>query len=145
MFSAALVSQETAYRMTEHFSNVLVGVATAPQAQISALPLMGAEERKLTIETFNATDAPVRVATVHGLFEASAAAQPQASCIISAAGKLSYAQVRPCCTCRLMESTCALNTPVPVYFVLLPTADVPKSSVLVMCRSMSVPTSLRII
>jgi non-ribosomal peptide synthetase component F len=80
--------------MTRHFKMLLAGAVAAPLKQLSRLPLMGTEERKLTIETFNATDAPVRSATVHGLFEASAALRPKARCLVGSSSRLSYSEVR---------------------------------------------------
>jgi non-ribosomal peptide synthetase component F len=79
--------------MAQHFSQLLAGLAADPQERLSHVPLMSAEERQLTIETFNATNAPVRQATVHGVFEASAAAQPSACCLLGDGVRLSYSQV----------------------------------------------------
>ena len=79
--------------MARHFSQLLAGVAANPHERLSCVALMGAEERKITIETFNATSAPVRQASVHGVFEASVAAQPSACCLLGDGGKLSYGQV----------------------------------------------------
>ena len=93
VFSAALVRNKTAQRMTEHFSTLLAGVAASPQERISRLPLMSPDEHTLTLHTFNATDAPIRPATVHSVFEAIAAAQPEACCLVGAASELSYGEV----------------------------------------------------
>ena len=96
VFSNALISEAGAQRMAQHFSNLLAAVVAAPQQPVSQLQLMGPAELDLTVRTFNATDTPLSTSTVHGLFEATAAAQPKDRCLISMASELSYMQVGSC-------------------------------------------------
>lgn len=92
--------------MAEHFSNLLESIAATPSANVSSLQLMSAHEHELTLRTFNATDTPLSTATVHGLFEATAAAQPHDVCLLSPTSQLSYAQVR----CILISSSCSVDS-----------------------------------
>ena len=79
--------------MAEHFSNLLAAVVATPQQAVSQLQLMSVAEEQITIREFNATDAPLSAATVHGLFEATAAAEPERCCLSWASGELPYGQV----------------------------------------------------
>ena len=88
-----MTTSDTAKRMAKHFSQLLAGIAANPQHRLSSVSLMSAEEQELTIEKFNATNAPVRQITVHATFEARAAAQPAACCLVGNGASLSYGQV----------------------------------------------------
>ncbi len=93
VFSAAMTTSDSAKRMAQHFSQLLAGIAANPQHRLSSIPLMSPEEQELTIEKFNATNAPVRQITVHGTFESRAAVQPAACCLVGDGGSLPYGQV----------------------------------------------------
>ena len=94
VFSSALITEDGAQRMAQHFSNLLSSVVTAPQEAVSRLGLMDAAERELTMRTFNATDAPLSTATMHSLFEATVVTQPDDCCLVGATAELSYIQAR---------------------------------------------------
>ena len=79
--------------MTQHFSTLLAAAVAQPHTAISALPLMDPAEQQLVLQTFNATDAQISTATVHGLFEATAAAHPARCCLIGGDARMTYAQV----------------------------------------------------
>ena len=88
-----MTTSDTAKRMAQHFLQLLAGIAANPQHCLSSIPLMSAQEQELTIEKFNATNAPVRQITVHATVEARAAAQPAGCCLLGDGVSLSYGQV----------------------------------------------------
>jgi len=88
-------------RMLGHLRGLLQGVAANPQAAVQDLPLVGEAERRELIEGFNA---PAIVpgsrhlfldgrATLHELFEAQVARQPEAVALTCAGQLLSYGQL----------------------------------------------------
>jgi non-ribosomal peptide synthetase component F len=90
LFEAATIRQ-----LAEHLK-VLAGAAAAqPDASISSLPLMSAEEQQLVLHTFNDTAGPLPTLCVHQFFEQQAARTPVAKCLMAGAGgiSLTYAEV----------------------------------------------------
>ncbi|MFJ5680534.1 amino acid adenylation domain-containing protein [Streptomyces sp. NPDC093097] len=78
LFDAATVD-----RLLGHFLNVLEGAAAAPDTPLSALPLLGAAERRTMLHGWNATRAPFPSdACLHHLFEEHADRRPDAPAVI---------------------------------------------------------------
>jgi non-ribosomal peptide synthetase component F len=93
--AADLFEVATVRQLAEHLK-VLAGAAAAqPDASISSLPLMSAEEQQLVLHTFNDTAAPLPTLCVHQFFEQQAARTPVAKCLMAGAGgiSLTYAEV----------------------------------------------------
>ncbi|HEX8825306.1 MAG TPA: amino acid adenylation domain-containing protein, partial [Archangium sp.] len=92
-YSTDLFDEATIARLWEHFLLAAEGVAADPGRRISATPLVTAAERE-RMDQWNdtGTDYP-RQATVHGLFEAQAAATPDAVAVTFEGQQLTYAEL----------------------------------------------------
>ncbi|MEA2603268.1 MAG: hypothetical protein QOF89_4260 [Acidobacteriota bacterium] len=75
-YNTDLFDAATIERMTGHFVNLLDAVLADQDAALAALPILGAEERRQIVETWNETAAPFPELCVHQLFEAQAARSP---------------------------------------------------------------------
>jgi amino acid adenylation domain-containing protein len=91
-YSTDLFERATVQRMVGHLRRVLDQVATDPHVRLSALELMGEEERSLVVETWNATETayPTAHACVHHLVEAQAARTPEAVAVVHGGESLTY-------------------------------------------------------
>ncbi len=78
-YSTDLFDAATIERLIGHFRVLLEAAVREPDRPITRLPLLTAEERRLVLETWNATErAYPQAAGVHQLFEAQAARTPEA-------------------------------------------------------------------
>ena len=78
LFDAATIA-----RMMGHFHLLLEGACADPALPLSALPLLGAGERRALLEEWNATGAAYpEDACIHALFEAQAARTPEAVALV---------------------------------------------------------------
>ncbi|HEV7590485.1 MAG TPA: amino acid adenylation domain-containing protein, partial [Longimicrobium sp.] len=93
-YSTELFHADTIGRLAGHFRRLAEAAVDAPDARISALPLLTAEEeRRLRVE-WNATAAPYpRGVCAHHLFEAQARATPDAAALRFAGGTTTYAEL----------------------------------------------------
>jgi len=93
-FNTDLYRRETVERMLARFVGLLRAVARVPSSTISALPIMGDEERRL-LEALGAGESSSygRDKSVHELFAMQAARAPDAVAAIEGASKLTYAQL----------------------------------------------------
>ncbi len=67
----------------------------SPDDVAADLSMLSADERGQLLSGFNGTDAPAPAdKTLSQLFEAQAAAQPQAACLTEGSKKLTYAEVK---------------------------------------------------
>ncbi len=79
-------------RIARHFDTLLTAMADAPQARVSALPLMEAAERDAVVTGWNATARAYPAdRTVPELIAAQAARTPEAIAVRADAGTLTYA------------------------------------------------------
>ena len=90
-----LFTTTTGRRMAQHLTNLLTAVASQPEAQLSSVSLMAAEEQQLVLHKFNRTAAPAPTLCVHQYFERQAAAAPQVVCLVDSGtgSSLTYAEV----------------------------------------------------
>jgi pristinamycin I synthase-3/4 len=79
---ADLWDEATGRRMAEHFLHLLGGIAADPARRLSALPLLGAGERREVLERWNRTGEVPRSRAVHELFAARAARTPDAPAVL---------------------------------------------------------------
>jgi amino acid adenylation domain-containing protein len=82
-YNSTLFDPETVDRMLTHFATILAGIARAPSARISELPLMPEAERTRILNEWNATDAPVPDASLHALIFEQARRTPNAVAVES--------------------------------------------------------------
>ena len=75
---------------------LLEAALESPDEVAADLSMLSADERSQLLSGFNRTDMPVPAdKTLSQLFEAQAAANPQAPCLTDGSRKLTYAEVKP--------------------------------------------------
>jgi amino acid adenylation domain-containing protein len=93
-YNTDLFDAETISRMSHHFQVLLAGILADPDLRLSALPLLGAEERQQLFASAGrrpcgGRDAPC----VHRLFEDQAEQTPDAVAVVSEGRSLTYRQL----------------------------------------------------
>jgi amino acid adenylation domain-containing protein len=93
-YSTELFDEATIERLSGHFKLLLEGIVANPASRIAALPLLTPAERQQLLGEWNDTrrDYP-RAAGLHALFEAQAAARPDAVAVVYADGQLTYGEL----------------------------------------------------
>ena len=93
-YRAELFDRETVERMVEHLRALLEGIAADPDRPVAEIPLVSDDERRLLLETWNATDADhPRDTCVHRLFEAHAASHPDAPTLVCEGDRLTAGEL----------------------------------------------------
>jgi amino acid adenylation domain-containing protein len=94
-YAADLFEPATIERMLGHFRVLLEGVAATPESPISALPLLGPDERAALLQAWSPAGAPSYPAagSLHGRFRAQAARTPSAAALSFESATLSYAEL----------------------------------------------------
>jgi amino acid adenylation domain-containing protein len=89
-----LYERATMERMADHFARLLRAAAAAPETRISALPLLGAEERARMLDGWNRTDRPYPAdICIHERFQAQAGERPGAPALVWEGLELTYAEL----------------------------------------------------
>ena len=90
-YDTDLFDVATIARMAEHFQRVLLAAVRRPATRIADLPLLGEKEKAGILAWSRVGNADYdRSATIHGLFEAIAAAQPEAVALTYGGHAMSY-------------------------------------------------------
>jgi amino acid adenylation domain-containing protein len=93
-YAVALFDQATVARLAEHLDALLRAAAAAPDAPVSALPLLSPAERARVVDTWNATERPAPEGVcVHDLFAQQAALTPDAVAVEFRGARWTYAEV----------------------------------------------------
>ncbi|MFE9820443.1 amino acid adenylation domain-containing protein, partial [Streptomyces sp. NPDC005773] len=92
-FSADLFDEGSAELLCARFVRVLEAVTADPGTRVGQVPLLGAEERQRVLTEWNDTGRDLGGSDVVGLFEARAAATPDAVAVAFADTRLTYAQL----------------------------------------------------
>ncbi|HVG44434.1 MAG TPA: amino acid adenylation domain-containing protein, partial [Longimicrobium sp.] len=93
-YSTDLFERGTIERMLGHLERVLEQVAARPEARLSELDLLSAEERGLVVDAWNRTAAEYLAdRCIHELFEAQAARAPGAVAVRFAEESLAYGEL----------------------------------------------------
>ncbi len=93
-YSTDLFDAATIERLGAHLAILLEGVVADPSATVASLPILPAAERQTLLVDFNRTRvAFARGATIHGTFEAHAAAQPDAIALVFGEQTLTYREL----------------------------------------------------
>ncbi|MFJ9178092.1 amino acid adenylation domain-containing protein [Streptomyces sp. NPDC102360] len=90
-YATALFERATAERMADHLLRLLTGIADAPQARLSALEIVGEQERAVLLGT-TGTPAPV-TRRVHEVFEEQVLRTPGRVAVSFEGADLTYAEV----------------------------------------------------
>ncbi|MEW5930448.1 MAG: condensation domain-containing protein, partial [Gemmatimonadota bacterium] len=93
-YDADLFDRATAARMAAHFVRVLAALGAAPDARLSALPLLDDAERRQVLEAWNPPARPRPEESVHALFAAQAARTPDAPAVSYGGETLTYAELQ---------------------------------------------------
>ncbi|MFI3156074.1 MAG: condensation domain-containing protein, partial [Methylococcaceae bacterium] len=89
LFEAATIS-----RLIGHFQTLLEGIVARPEARLSDLPLLTEAERRQLLTDWNDTAVSFpEHRCIHELFEAQAAATPQAPALVYEQSRLGYAEL----------------------------------------------------
>nr|AFH75330.1 nonribosomal peptide synthetase [Pseudomonas sessilinigenes] len=93
-YATALFDAETAQRFAGYLVQVLQAMVAHEHQDLARVPLLGPDERRQVLEGFNATgqDYP-RGMTLHQLFAAQVAQQPEATAVQAGDARLSYAEL----------------------------------------------------
>ncbi|HET8774746.1 MAG TPA: amino acid adenylation domain-containing protein, partial [Thermoanaerobaculia bacterium] len=93
-YASALFDRTTAERWAAHYVRLLEAMVADASASVEALPLLSAVERTQVLRGFNQTETVYpNDKLVHELFEAQAAAQPDAVAVVCEDQSLTYAEL----------------------------------------------------
>ncbi|MFI3157993.1 MAG: amino acid adenylation domain-containing protein [Methylococcaceae bacterium] len=93
-YATDLFDIATIDRLIGHLQTLLEGIVAQPETRLSDLPLLTETERRQLLVDWNDTTAPFPAdQCVHELFEAQAAAGPQAVAVIHEDNRLTYAEL----------------------------------------------------
>jgi amino acid adenylation domain-containing protein len=92
-YATALFDAGTIQRMTAHLNALLRAAGETPDAPLSTLSLLSADEEQLVLRALNATDRPAADAPVHALVRATAARVPDAVAVEYRGERVTYAQL----------------------------------------------------
>ncbi|MFJ3928550.1 amino acid adenylation domain-containing protein, partial [Streptomyces sp. NPDC090022] len=91
--AADLFEPESVERIAARFGRVLSAVAHDRQVRLSAVDLLGADERARVLTEWNDTALEVEPGTLPGLFEAQVARTPDAVAVVTDGLEMSYAEL----------------------------------------------------
>jgi amino acid adenylation domain-containing protein len=94
IFDADLFLPATMERVPRHFVSLLAAMVAGPERRLSALGLLGEEERRhLLVAWSGRPSAGPPAGTIHGLFRAQAALRPAATALVAGDGALTYREL----------------------------------------------------
>jgi len=92
-YNTDLFERATIARLIDHYQRVLEAVTTAPDTQLSELPLLSDAERRQVLVDWNATAAEAPPVTLHGWIEERVRQAPAATAVELEDKRLSYAEL----------------------------------------------------
>ncbi|MEU6432601.1 amino acid adenylation domain-containing protein, partial [Microbispora sp. NPDC046973] len=92
-YAADLFDHATIERMAGHMAALLDAVAETPEAPLSQVTMVTADERRLLLHAAGEADAPPATAGIHRQIAAHAAARPDAVAVVSGGDALTYAEL----------------------------------------------------
>ncbi|HLM68263.1 MAG TPA: AMP-binding protein, partial [Longimicrobium sp.] len=92
-YASDLFDAATVRRMAEHFRLLLAGAAADPDTPVSALPMIGEDERRRVVEEWNRTDAAYDLAPVYRRVGEWAARRPDAVAVAADDATLTYGEL----------------------------------------------------
>jgi amino acid adenylation domain-containing protein len=94
VYNTDLFSVEAVERLGGHFARLLESAVADPGRRVAELDLLGADERRLVLDTWNATEAaPPTAQTLHDLVAEQIARTPNAVAVTFEGESLTYAQL----------------------------------------------------
>ncbi|MFI6063522.1 amino acid adenylation domain-containing protein, partial [Streptomyces sp. NPDC051286] len=91
--AADLFDLETAERIARRWTRVLEAVAADPGLRLTAVDVLGEDERRLVLTEWNDTGAPLMYTPVTASFEQQVARTPDATAIVADGTEVSYAEL----------------------------------------------------
>ena len=92
--AAALFERDTAQRIAGHYRQLLAGMLADETADVMRLPILSDAERRLVVETWNATELPLPGDRgIHELFEEQAARHPHVDAVVLEDRRLTYGEL----------------------------------------------------
>ncbi|WP_307674373.1 non-ribosomal peptide synthase/polyketide synthase [Streptomyces sp. V4I2] len=88
-----LVAPETARLVMDRLLRILTAMADAPELPVGRIDALGADERRLLVDDWNATEHPVPAGALPELFQAQVARTPDAEAVVFEGSRLSYADL----------------------------------------------------
>ena len=93
-YNRDLFEASTAERVLDHYETLLEGAISGPESRVYALPFVGPDERKLVIETWNATGRPYpRESSLGVLFAEQALSTPDLVALEFEGARLTYREL----------------------------------------------------
>ncbi len=93
-YNTDLWDEETAWRMTEHWRNLLAGAVAHPQEHIANLPMLGDEERQRVLYGWNATERSYPLEqTLDQIFAAQVQQTPDSVALLFEGQHLTYSEL----------------------------------------------------
>ena len=85
-----LFERETARRIAGHYRNLLVAASQDSERPVTALPMLGSDERRQLLTGWNQTERPLPSMCVHETVSAQAGIRPGAVAVVDQSGELTY-------------------------------------------------------
>jgi len=93
-YSTDLFEEETVVRMMAHFQQLIDSILADPEQPLASINMLSQQEREQLLVEFNATDADYPLDdSIHGLFEQTAAARPEAEALVVGTQRIDYGQL----------------------------------------------------
>ncbi|MCJ0871764.1 non-ribosomal peptide synthetase [Streptomyces sp. AP-93] len=92
-YATALFDTSTAARLATHFVRLAEQVTDRPDVPLASVELLSGQERRQVLVEWNDTEYEAQTASVLELFEAQAAATPDATAVLHGGESLSYAEL----------------------------------------------------
>lgn len=93
-YNSDLYDEATIARWLAHYRRLLEAICAAPQTQVSALPILSAEQERFVLDTVNDSATPYPgESCIHDLFAAQAARTPDAIACVDGSGSMTYAEL----------------------------------------------------
>ncbi|MEV0177421.1 amino acid adenylation domain-containing protein, partial [Streptomyces sp. NPDC050803] len=87
------VTEQTARGVMERLLRVLTAMAQTPELPVGRVEVLGADERSVLLDGFNATERAVPAGTLPELFQAQVARTPDATAVVFEGVQLTYAEL----------------------------------------------------
>ncbi|MEU1107023.1 amino acid adenylation domain-containing protein [Streptomyces tibetensis] len=116
-YATALFDREHMEKVAENFELLLAGAAATPDARLSELDMLSAEDRALLTDEWNATERPYTAGCLHERISEQAARIPDAVAVRCGAQEMTYAELERRAghlADRLREAGAGVETPVGV-------------------------------
>lgn len=93
-YNSDLFDETTIARLSEHFQQLLRGIAEAPARRLSELPLLTEQERRHILEEWSGSaETPPATTCLHRIFESQAARRPDAAALVFGEQRLTYGEL----------------------------------------------------